>query len=157
MKRYFPFSIFHSPFFTRKGFTLIELLIVLTIVGTLATFITVNFLGARTRTRDAQRKSDLQQLRSAFELYRADQGAYPNAPLPACGGSLAVGASVYIQKIPCDPVNTGQFIYRYTTTGATYNLVTCLENVNDTQKDTANNATYCTGGTTNWSYTLTNP
>lgn len=139
-----------------KGFSLIELLIVMAIIGVLATLITANFAGVRNKTRDAQRKADLKQLQLALETYRTDQGAYPNS-LAACGSALTSGGTTYIQKIPCDPLNTGQNIYRYSSTGTAYTLIACLENTNDSQKDTTNNATYCTGGTTNWSYTLTNP
>jgi general secretion pathway protein G len=142
----------------QKGFTLIELLVVIVIIGLLTTLGVVNYLDARARARDAQRKSNLQQLQSAFELYRSDQHAYP-AALPACGSSLKDpgNTTTYIQKIPCDPTNSGQFVYNYTTVGSTYSLIACLENVNDGQKDTTNNATYCAGGTTNRSYTLTSP
>lgn len=141
-----------------RGFTLIELLIVLAIIGVLTSFLLVNFIGAKARARDAQRKADLRQIQSALELYRADQGIYPAAPLPACGPSgpgLVYNGTTYMKQIPCDPLTNASFAY--TTTGTTYTLVTCLENVNDSQKDSTNNATYCTGGTTNWSYTVTNP
>lgn len=138
------------------GFTLIELLIVLAIIGTLTSFLMVNFLGAKSRARDGQRKADMRQLQVAFEQYRADLGTYPPAPLPACGSGLTSNGKVYMQKIPCDPMNQSQFIYNYTTTGYTYNLVVCLENTNDSQKDKVNDAIYCSGGSTNWSYTLTN-
>ena len=140
-----------------SGFTLIELLIVLAIIGTLTSFLMANFLGARSRARDGQRKSDMRQIQVALEQYRADQSTYPPAPLPPCGGSLTSGGTSYMQKIPCDPMNTGQFVYSYTTTGTNYRLIACLENTNDPQKDPANNTTYCTGNSTNWSYTLNNP
>jgi type II secretion system protein G len=138
-----------------KGFTLIELLIVLAIIGVLSSILLANLISAKARARDAERKSDLRQLQAAFEMYRADQGTYPAAPLPNCGSALVVGGTTYIQKIPCDPTNSGQNVYTYTTTGATYTLTACLENVNDTQKDKINTS-YCSG-TSNWSYTLTNP
>ena len=141
----------------RKGFTLIELLIVLAIIGVLTSFLMANFLNARLRARDAQRKADLRQIQAALELYRADQGSYPPAPLPACGSSLVAGSTNYMQKIPCDPTGSGQYAYTYTTTGTTYTLISCLENVKDKQKDMTNNTSYCTGGNTNWSFTLTNP
>ena len=151
------FSPFTFHFSLHKGFTLIELLISLAIIGTVTSFIMVNLLSARERGRDAERKSELQQLRTALELYRNDQGVYPTAPLPACNAALAVSGTTYIQKVPCDPTNSGQYVYTYLNpTTSTYTLVTCLENENDKQKDTTNNATYCTG-TTNWSFTLNNP
>jgi prepilin-type N-terminal cleavage/methylation domain-containing protein len=138
-----------------RGFTLIELLVVIAIIGVLSTLLMVNFIGVRQRGRDAQRKSDFAQLRTAFEQYRTDVGTYPPS-LPACGSALTSGSNTYMQKIPCDPLNSGQLIYHYTTGGTTYSLIGCLENVNDSLKDAANNATYCSG-TSNWSYTLTNP
>jgi general secretion pathway protein G len=141
----------------QRGFTLMELLVVIVIIGLLATLGVTNYLEARVRARDAQRKANLAQLQSAFELYRADRLTYPPSPLPACGTPLTVAGTTYMQKIPCDPTNSGQHTYRYTTTGSAYNLISCLENENDAQKDAANNAAYCTGSTTNWSYTLTNP
>ena len=139
-----------------KGFTLIELLIVLAIIGTVTSFVMVNLVGVRERGRDGQRKSDMQQMRTAFEIYRADQGSYPAAPLPACGSSLTSGGTTYIPKIPCDPTGTGQHVYSYTTTGSTYTLTSCLENERDGQKDRTNAGSSC-NGSTNWSYTLTNP
>ncbi len=140
-----------------KGFTLIELLLVLAIIGALSSFLLANLIGAKAHARDAQRKSDMRQMQSAFELYRADQNTYPASPLPACGSSLVNGGTTYMQKIPCDPLNTGQYVYTYTQTGGGtgYTLVGCLENVNDSQKDKVN-AAQCSG-TSNWSYTLINP
>lgn len=154
IKHYFSFLI--SPFSFQKGFTLIELLIVLAIVGTLTSVVMVNILGVRERGRDAERKTELKQLQTAFEWYRADNGTYPPAPLPACDTPLASGSTTYIQKVPCDPTSSGQQVYTYTTTGTTYILYACLENEKDQQRDKVNNAIYCTG-TTNWSYTVTNP
>lgn len=116
----------------KKGFTLIELLIVVTIIGVLASLFMANFIGVRQRARDAQRKSDLRQIQSALELYRADQGIYPTA-LPACNQQLAVGATVYMQKIPCDPggvaYNGGNYLYE--SGGTTYTVTACLENAAD--------------------------
>lgn len=135
-----------------KGFTLIELLLVLAIIGVLTSFLLANFIGAKARARDAQRKSDLRQLQAAFELYRADVGTYPASPLPACNLALTSGSTTYIQKLPCDP--STKITYVYTTTGTAYTLTACLENANDSQKDSTNNAA-CTGGTA--SYTVNNP
>lgn len=139
-----------------EGFTLIELLVVIAIIGILTALSTVNYIAVKARARDAQRKSDLHQIQAALELYRSDQGSYPAASDVVCGQSLASATTTYMQKIPCDPSNVGQLVYTYVVTGSGYKLVACLENTNDTQKDTTNDTTYCSG-TTNWSYTLTNP
>lgn len=150
-----------------KGFTLIELLIVISIIGILASALVVNYIGVRSRGRDAQRKADLRQIQSALELYRSDSIGYP-ANLPACGAQFALNGTVYMQKIPCDPTNTAPFQYKYQSAfgNAAYTLGACLENVADNQKDPTNNPlaidsspsiTSCTGGNNSWSLTLFSP
>jgi general secretion pathway protein G len=141
-----------------KGFTLIELLIVLAIIGVLTSFLLANLIGAKAHARDAQRKSDMRQLQSAFEFYRQDQSQYPaNGSISICGGTLQgpTGGTLYMQKIPCDPLTNGAYTYTQTGGGTGYTLIVCLENVNDSQKDKVNSAP-C-NGSSNWSYTLTNP
>lgn len=63
--------------FGRKAFTLIELLVVIAIIAILAGITFPVFATAR---RSAYRSSDISSLnsiRSALQLYRADQGGYP--------------------------------------------------------------------------------
>lgn len=143
-----------SNFKFTKGFTLVELLVVVAIAGILATLITANFIGVRQRARDSQRKSDLRQIQSALELYRADQGNYPTT-IPNCGTSLGspdCTTSSYMRKVPSDPSGS---TYTYSSNGTIYSIIACLENLNDPEKDSPNTAP-CSG-TTNFSYTLSNP
>ncbi|HBB76696.1 MAG: hypothetical protein A2186_02265 [Candidatus Levybacteria bacterium RIFOXYA1_FULL_41_10] len=124
-----------------KGFTLVELLIVIAIIGVLSTLLMANFLGVRERSRDAQRKSNLRQIQSALELYRADVGSYPptSPGLKNCSSSTALGnaptcTTIYMKKIPSDPLgttayNSGNYYYAINLNG--YDLVACLENSND--------------------------
>ncbi len=155
MKKYF--SFFNSHFSFQKGFTLIELLVAISIIGILSSFLLANFVGVRQRARDGVRKSDLRQIQSALELYRSDQGSYPTS-LPACKLPLqnSPPTVTYMQKIPCDP-SSGAAVYTYSVGAGntTYSLIACLENANDSQKDSSV-ASACTS-TTNISYTLTNP
>jgi len=140
-----------------QGFTLIELLVVIAIIGILSSVLLANYVGVRQRSRDGVRKSDLRQIQAALELWRADAGEYPS--LPACGSSLTAGGVIYMKKIPCDPSPTSVYFYvgsNATATGYnTYSLTACLENANDSQKDSPTNA-LC-AATTNTSYTLKNP
>ncbi len=144
-----------------KGFTLIELLVVIAIISVLASLLMANFVGVRQRGRDAQRKSDMRQIQSALELYRADNGSYPDS-LPTCGTPLTYtdGATTvtYMQKVPCDPLSDDGYYYAPGTSPViTYEISSCIENENDSDRDDSGDTiTECTTST-NISYTLTNP
>ena len=148
----------------KKGFTLIELLIVIAIIGVLATLLMANFIGIRQRARDAQRKSDVRQIQAALELYRSDNQAYPTIgsgdgffpTATSCKQSLKSldHISTYMTSIPCDPTGGS---YTYTTPNNGYKLVACLENANDSQKDTSGKDASCTGAADLASFTVYNP
>jgi type II secretion system protein G len=120
-----------------KGFTLIELLVVVAIIGVLSALLMTNFVGIRQRARDGQRKSDLRQIQSVLELYRADVGAYPDTnAFPTCGNTFSVvnggNTTTYMKSVPCDPLTKSSYQYQATTTN--YCLRSCLENTSDPQK-----------------------
>lgn len=149
----------------QRGFTLIELLIVIAIIGVLTSLLTVNFISARQRGRDAQRKSDVRQIQAALELYRTDQSSYPDDPLPTCGNSLSAGGNVYMKSIPCDP-SGGSYQFNSGPNGqaTSYTLVACLENTGDSDPNTSGTSPLsgtitCPTGTQTGTkyYTVTNP
>jgi general secretion pathway protein G len=154
----------------QKGFTLIELLVVIAIIAVLASILMVNFIGVRQRARDGQREANVQQIQSALELYRADNGVYP-ASLGGCGSSLTAPGdanTVYMKTIPCDPLSTSgtsvPYIYTAspdscTTDCSSYTLTACLENDKDSRADSSK-STSCSGDTYSFSaasFTVTNP
>jgi prepilin-type N-terminal cleavage/methylation domain-containing protein len=59
------------------GFTLVELLVVITIIGILASLITVAAAGALKRAHQAQIKTELNQLDMAVQTLRDNAGSYP--------------------------------------------------------------------------------
>lgn len=133
----------------KKSFTLIELLVVIAIIGMLSSFFLPNFMGARERARDTQRKNDLKQIQKALEMYKQDQ-QYPAYPTPTgaraanglgtCGTPFE-GTSVYINKIPCDPQSiapTPYYYYRNPDDTLKYTLCVCLENKADSDGVTGN-------------------
>lgn len=116
-----------------KGFTLIELLVVITIIGILIGLSIFGLQGARKSARDAQRKTDLQEIRSGLEIYKADCGKYPEtaaviggAELKGTDASCSPADSVYITAVPEDPLPTRSYIYSKTT-DTTYTLCSSLE------------------------------
>ena len=75
------------------GFTLVELLVVISIIGILSSFAVISLNTARIKARDALRKGDMAQMRTALNLYYDDNLAYP-----ICGtwddGEADFGANV---------------------------------------------------------------
>ena len=62
----------------RRGFSLIELMVGVSIIAVLATVGMVSYRSANARARDSRREADVQQIRAALEMYRTDNGVYPN-------------------------------------------------------------------------------
>lgn len=73
---------------TKKGFTLIELLVVIAIIGILASVVLASLNSARSGGADAAIKSELNQIRTASEIYYADNGDY-GAATTACANMFA--------------------------------------------------------------------
>ncbi|HBE69657.1 MAG TPA: hypothetical protein DDW52_16045 [Planctomycetaceae bacterium] len=61
----------------RSGFTLIELVVVIIIIAILAAIAVPKFIDRASEARDAATRQSLSTLRSAIELYRVDNQAYP--------------------------------------------------------------------------------
>jgi len=64
--------------FNNKGFTLLELLVVIVILGILATFVGVRYMGKTDEAKQTQAKVQIQTLENALNMYRLDNGDYPN-------------------------------------------------------------------------------
>lgn len=92
----------------KKGFTLIELLVVIAIIGILSTIGLVALNGAREKARDAQRKSDIGQIRTGLALYYDDYQGYPPTD-----NNLSLLSPAYIGVIPTDPQASSGASYKY--------------------------------------------
>jgi len=100
------------------GFTLIELLVAMTIVAILSGLALVSYQGARQSARDGKRKADLEEIRSALEMYRADEGSYPS--------DLATLESAGYIDLPTDPLAGRSYSY-HQVSASTYKLCAALE------------------------------
>jgi prepilin-type N-terminal cleavage/methylation domain-containing protein len=179
----------------KHGFTLIELLVVIAIIGVLASLATYTYTDSQKKSRDSRRKSDLLAIQKALELAKQDTAgnySYPRcftALVVTCvltepdSGHAAddretspVLSTTYIKAIPTDPkTGTGYTYSTFDNAGATcsttgsctaFNLIACLENAKDPQKDSnasggngfAQNTTVCGVFATTGlvSYTITN-
>jgi len=144
----------------RKGFTLIELLVVIAIIAMLSALLLPNFMSARERARDAQRKSDLKQIQKAFEMYKQDQTT-PSFPLslPTANQCWSSGANctgnVYMNKFPTDPITANVYYYDVDNNNLTYTLCACLENSAD--PDGSSSCSVCGSCTSGKCYIVNQP
>lgn len=128
------------------GFTLIEILVVVGMIGVLTagSLLVINPALQLQRSRDATRKSEIKQIQSAIEQYKADNGSYPgpagtsSSPIygwaPVGGMALNSNTITYLQKIPTGPGNIGSdgcLGYLYASNGTSYTIFTKLENEKD--------------------------
>lgn len=137
------------------GFTLIELLVVISIIGMLTALVVVNFNNARERARDAQRKSDLSQIKRALRMYYNDHDeGYPASSgnnILGCGADHATACAwdgetswevgsegmVYMKTLSQDPLydsadsSSPRYSYQQGTTDQDFRLWATLENLSD--------------------------
>lgn len=140
---------------SKRGFTLIELLVVIAIIGILASVVLASLNSARTKARDAERKSELHQLRLALEMYRNDNNSYPATDgwIEPTGTILAALQTGGYMNMPTDPINTGGYTYMHATVGNAWTLWARLENPTAADQATLNNcalSTYDTGYNMNY-------
>lgn len=91
----------------KDAFTLIEILVVTTIIVLLTAGATVSYSKFSQQSRDARRKTDIEQIRAALEMYKSNKDSYPSDT----EGTTSL-VPTYIKSIPTDPKNAS-VVYPY--------------------------------------------
>lgn len=92
----------------KRGFTLIEILVVISIVAILTTVSISVFSTLQKNNRDQIRLRALQSIKQALELYRSDNGNYPDD----ANNDFPNGINrKYLTNWPTDPVVGQYYIY----------------------------------------------
>jgi prepilin-type N-terminal cleavage/methylation domain-containing protein len=131
-----------------QGFTLVELIVVIGVLGILlaGTLAVINPFDKISQGNDTRRKSDLETIQKALELYYNDNNQYPSAATscPQINGSgyssgihdTAQNKDIcpgdpwtpYIAKLPAEPSNPSKwYLYVPDPSGQAYRLYTSLE------------------------------
>lgn len=132
-----------------SGFTLVELILTMAIIAILSVIGIGSYTQATIKSRDTQRKNDLNQITKALELYNNDVVGYPtvnidgemmcigiDGSLAECGTSIYAyfdgEKAIYMSSLPSDPNATRDYIYvPDDPIVGSYSLYTSLENVED--------------------------
>ncbi|MCX6716460.1 MAG: type II secretion system protein [Candidatus Taylorbacteria bacterium] len=133
-------------FSKNRAFTLVELMVAISIIGILTAIALVAFGGARMKSRDTTRVSDLNQIRLAVEQYYMKCKQYPlKLDLTVSNGcSNGITLGTFMSTPPKDPLTGASYIYMVNDPVNTslvpgaigyipsdYILMANLENVND--------------------------
>lgn len=116
-----------------KGFTIVELLVVIVVIAILAAVTIVAYNGVQQRARDSARANNVQSIKSALEIYYADNNAYP----AVCAGGDNAGCAIsslstalvptYISTIPADPNGSTMSYVRGTAASSSYAIYISYE------------------------------
>lgn len=112
--------IFPQSKSTSNAFTLVELVIVIALIGILAVAGGASYTSTLKSARDARRKTDMENIRSALETYRGDTSTYPTGiqlldPITPTTAVLTPAQSPTPQKkyisLPKDPKHNTTYVY----------------------------------------------
>jgi len=140
------------------GFTYIEILIVLVIIGILYMAIMFSSKTQVQKGRDSRRKVDMDLTRRGLEEYYDSKNCFPEeAALPGCKQPFALGSTVFMKAMPCDPKSNQPYVYVTDGSGCSiwFQIYTKLEYTTDPIIDTLGCRLHGCGPSCEYNYGVT--
>lgn len=116
-----------------QNFNLIELLIILVSVGILSFITYKQFELAQAKSRDLQRRSDLNEFSKIIKMYQIDYGKLPSNELinSLWGKNFVDNGYVYAASVPKEKYGNKEYCYEVSNDGSYFKMMTEFENKND--------------------------
>lgn len=118
----------------KKGFTIVELLVVIAIIALLVSLTFAMLQSARAKARDTERESEIKSIQNALTLHVVNNKVFPihNGTIT---GSDTVSTQLLnsgsLASVPMDPLNSGEYVYKYNSVdGSVYAITYFLETNN---------------------------
>jgi len=143
-----------------KGFTLIELIVVIVVIGILAGLVIIRIGSASKDARNAKRKADLAQIRTAIEQYRAKGGTidFGQAVALKCTTALLGTGTSFVLPDCETPITTtlegAALLFQTNTTSIPYPSITLQGSVYPTDPQDSAKYYIISFENTNKTYTL---
>ena len=112
----------------KKGFTLLEMLVVIGIVSVLVSMGIASYSTAQKKARDAKRQSDIKAAQQIMEqCYSVNSFQYPTISGTGTITATCPAPNTDITFTLTDPLNSGTYIYTYSTSSTDYTITADLE------------------------------
>jgi len=111
----------------------LEILIIVIVIGILSFITLKQFSLAQAKSRDLQRRSDLNEFSKVIKLYFTDYGKLPNGQLinNLWGKNFVDNGYVYANSVPKEKYGDKEYCYEAESDGVTFKMFAEFENKND--------------------------
>ncbi|MDD2225099.1 MAG: hypothetical protein PHP97_02970 [Candidatus Shapirobacteria bacterium] len=129
----------------KKKVLRVEILIIFLVIGILFFVTYKQFVLAQAKSRDLQRRSDLNEFSKVIKFYFADYGKLPSNELinSLWGKSFIDNGYIYINSVPKEKYGDKEYCYEVGSDGVSFKMSAEFENKNDI--DCKENKFLCNG------------
>lgn len=152
-----------------QGFSLVELIVTMSIIGLIAAAGIVSYTTANRNARDAKRKSDLETVKAALEIYRTEEGCYPGSTTSPCTSADGANMTALLSELQSTnylsntnqikdprPSPYEQYVYTYGSANCSVYCMCAKPEAGGSPNSDTNNCAFDTSGDEDY-YCICNP